>query len=218
MDEPWMMEPCTECGMKPGDGEGVNLRMSETVDRFFCVRCAKAAMACRSFKSYFEYPEFAPLTMAQGDGRVHRFEFSTHREGTGLEIQMWEVDKRGEGYELAILGDFDADPLELFRSLKARMRRALGRRHLEVRDGALAIRPEGVVRALIDRDDESEEDLPVLVIDGRPVTWEDFGRMLLRHEGWQFKLEMYDLSEEIPDDSLDRRRSLMSRTENKRLN
>jgi prevent-host-death family protein len=55
-------------------------------------------------------------------------------------------------------------------------------------------------------------------IDGRPVTWEAFGRMLLRYEGWQFKLEIYDLSEEIGDDSLDRPRFLMSRAENKRLN
>jgi len=38
------------------------------------------------------------------------------------------------------------------------------------------------------------------------------------NEGWQFKLEIYDLSEEIGDDSLDRPRFLMSRAENKRLN
>jgi len=218
MDEPGTREACTDCGMKAGDGEGVHLLLSETVDRFFCARCAKAALARRSWKSDFEYPEFAPLTMAQGDGRLHRFEFTTHRTETGLEIQMWEADKRGAGYELEILGDFDADPLELFRSLNARMQRALCRRHLEVRDGSLAIRPEGVVRALIDRDDESDEDLPVVVIDGRPVTWEAFGRMLLRYEGWQFKLEIYDLSEEIGDDSLDRPRFLMSRAENRRLN
>ena len=59
MDEQGMREAYTECGMKAGDGEGVYLRMSETLDRFFCARCAKAALARRSWKSDFEYPEFA---------------------------------------------------------------------------------------------------------------------------------------------------------------
>jgi hypothetical protein len=131
---------------------------------------------------------------------------------------MVEAGKRGEGYELEILGDFDADVLELFRSLNQRMRRALGRRHLVVENGSLQIRPEGVVRALIDADDDRDDGLPLLVIDGRPVSWEAFGRMLVRYEGYQVKIEIYDLSEEIGDDSLDRSRYLMSKAGDRRLN
>jgi hypothetical protein len=35
------------------------------------------------------------------------------------------------------------------------------------------------------------------VIDGREVTWEQLGRMLMGFEGSQFKLEIRDKSEEI---------------------
>jgi hypothetical protein len=35
------------------------------------------------------------------------------------------------------------------------------------------------------------------VIDGQEITWEQFGRMLMSFEGWQFKLEIYDRSKEI---------------------
>ena len=36
-----------------------------------------------------------------------------------------------------------------------------------------------------------------LQIDGRPVEWEEFGRMLMTFEGSQFKLQIADQSEEI---------------------
>lgn len=37
----------------------------------------------------------------------------------------------------------------------------------------------------------------MLVIDGREVGWVQFGQMLMKFEGWQFKLEIKDRSEEI---------------------
>ena len=38
---------------------------------------------------------------------------------------------------------------------------------------------------------------PLLVIDGQEVSWEQFGRMLMRFEGWQFRLEIRDRSEDV---------------------
>jgi hypothetical protein len=39
--------------------------------------------------------------------------------------------------------------------------------------------------------------MPLLVIDGRDVSWEEFGRMLMTFEGWQFRMEIGDPSEEV---------------------
>ena len=36
-----------------------------------------------------------------------------------------------------------------------------------------------------------------LIIDGREVTWDEFGRMLMSFEGWQLKLNLADKSEEL---------------------
>ncbi|MGH2317027.1 DUF7713 domain-containing protein [Planococcus sp. SE5232] len=41
------------------------------------------------------------------------------------------------------------------------------------------------------------EDVPLLVVDGKSYTWEEIGKMLMAYEGFQFKLEMMDLHEEI---------------------
>jgi hypothetical protein len=40
--------------------------------------------------------------------------------------------------------------------------------------------------------------LPLLVIDGREIDWDQFGRMLMSYEGSQFKLTIADKSEELP--------------------
>jgi hypothetical protein len=42
-----------------------------------------------------------------------------------------------------------------------------------------------------------DERMPVLVIDGRDVSWEELGRMLMTFEGWQFRIEIRDRSEEV---------------------
>jgi hypothetical protein len=53
-----------------------------------------------------------------------------------------------------------------------------------------------VVRGRIEWDEDRDGSVPVLVIDGREVTWKSFGRMLMSFEGWQFQLKLLDKSEE----------------------
>jgi hypothetical protein len=55
-----------------------------------------------------------------------------------------------------------------------------------------------VVRGKIEWDESIDhEQVPVLVIDGRQISWNEFGRMLMSFEGWQFKLEIRDKSEDL---------------------
>ena len=46
-------------------------------------------------------------------------------------------------------------------------------------------------------DDAQDGRLPLLIIDGQDITWEELGRMLMSFEGWQFKLNVGDKSEEL---------------------
>lgn len=48
--------------------------------------------------------------------------------------------------------------------------------------------------------DENEDGrLPMLVIDGREISWEEFGRMVRSFEGWQFKLPLPQATDYIND-------------------
>jgi hypothetical protein len=40
------------------------------------------------------------------------------------------------------------------------------------------------------------ESLHCEVIGGREITWDHFGEMLMTYEGWQFRLQILDPSEE----------------------
>ena len=54
-----------------------------------------------------------------------------------------------------------------------------------------------MLRGTIDSDPDQDHRVPMLVIDGREFSWDDFGRMVATFEGWQFKLEFRDRSEEV---------------------
>ena len=54
-----------------------------------------------------------------------------------------------------------------------------------------------ILRGTVDSDPDDDERVPLVVIDGREISWDELGRMVAAFEGWQFKLEFRDLSEEI---------------------
>jgi hypothetical protein len=114
-----------------------------------------------------------------------------------LVLEAFEI-RDGErcGYEFQVLGDPQADLFELMARLVERMRRVLSKQHL-VDDRHGCSIADTVVRGRISCDLDSDERVPMLVIDGREVTWEQFGRMLMTFEGWQFKLEIKDPTEEV---------------------
>ena len=76
------------------------------------------------------------------------------------------------------------------------MRRALSVKHLAEDEFGLQIADHNV-RGRIMWDEAEEGRVPRLVIDGREITWSEFGRMLMTFEGWQFKLEIRNQSEEL---------------------
>jgi hypothetical protein len=96
-----------------------------------------------------------------------------------------------------IIGDPEEDQLALLGRLIEKMRRSLSTKHLTKSEYGLEISEERVVRGRIEWDDTHQGDLPLLVIDGREIDWEQFGRMLMTFEGWQFKLIIADKSEEL---------------------
>jgi len=68
-------------------------------------------------------------------------------------------------------------------------------KHLE--QGSLGLQVAGqAVRGRIEWDDQQDGRVPVVVVDGREISWDQFGRMLMTFEGWQFKLQILDRNEE----------------------
>jgi len=117
---------------------------------------------------------------------------------TGVALDAFELcDGHPSGYYFQIIGDQEKDLLVLLGRLIEKMRRALSTKHLTNGEHGLQISDERVVRGRVGWDDARNGRVPLLIIDGQEIGWDEFGRMLMSFEGWQFKLTIRDKSEEL---------------------
>jgi hypothetical protein len=140
--------------------------------------------------------EFEPFRIQDCDGETHVFHFEARDFGGGIAVDAFEIGDRTEGYEFQVIGPPGSDRLGLVGQLIQKIRRGLAVKHLK--DGQFGVDiADTVVRARISWDEEQDGRVPLLVIDGRPMTWDHLGRLLMKFEGFQFKLEIRDLSDEL---------------------
>jgi hypothetical protein len=101
--------------------------------------------------------------------------------GTGVAIDAFELrNENPAGYSFQIIGEPEADLLVLLGRLVLgrlveKMRRALSIKHLKEGDYGLQIADGRVVRGRIKWDASNDGQLPLLVIDGREIDWDQFG-------------------------------------------
>ena len=168
-----------------------------------CLACFNKRMAEYS-DTDFDHVDFEPIILKDTKGVEHEFHFTVRHLGDRIGIDSFEIKDGHRGcYEFSLIGGIDKEIFNLFGKLFERMRRGLNRDHLEWSSitNNWQISKGNVVRARIDSDLESYEDYghpPLIVIDGKEIRWDEFGRMLMTYEGFHFKLEIFDRSEEMP--------------------
>ena len=192
-----MADLCHTCRAPIAGYDSVHYGSIETGYRDLCSRCFNEEVASLGDLD-FQHVNFEPVEMPDAGGQMHRFHFRLHLLGDRVSLEAFELkDGAPGGYQFQMLDDAEADLFAVMGQLIERMRRALALRHLEKEPGfGLSIK-DFLVRGRIDCDLESDDRMPQLIIDGREICWEQFGRMLMGFEGWQFKLEIRDRSEEI---------------------
>ena len=187
---------CSNCGRIVPNYDIVNYGSIEEGYRRLCGQCFNEHAAKLDGLGAFQHANFTPIELADCAGDVHEFHFRVRLFGPGVAIDAFELC-HGEpgGYQFQIIGDPNNDLLVLFGQLVKRIRRALSTRHLTNGSQGLQI-ADRTVNGKIEWDDDHEGLLPILIIDGREVKWNEFGRMLMSFEGWQFRLNILDKSEE----------------------
>ena len=189
---------CSDCGQITPGYEIVNYGSAEHGYRRLCSQCFNTLVAKLDGLERFENARFEPVGLTDCAGEVHQFHFRTHLFGTGVALDAFELrDGEPAGYQFQIIGEPEHDLLVLLGRLIEKIRRALSVKHITEDARGLQIGDHRVVRGRIDWDDASDGRVPRLIVDGREVTWDDFGRMLMGFEGWQFRLHLHDKSEEV---------------------
>jgi hypothetical protein len=176
---------CDNCARNTPSYDLVKYGSIEAGYRHLCSQCFNKEVA-----------ESAGLTGFSGE--LREFHFRTHLFGTGVALDGFELcDGHPSGYHFQIIGDPEEDLLVLLGRLIEKMRRALSKKHLTNGEHGLQISDERVVRGRVEWHDARNGRAPLLIIDGREIGWDEFGRMLMSFEGWQFKLTIVDKSEEL---------------------
>ncbi len=164
--------------------------------RTLCTRCVNAEVAKLSGLDDFENIRLEPIGIADCAGETHQFHFRTRLSGSGVALDAFELrEGNAAGYKFQMLGDPEDDLFTLLGRLIQKIRRTLSVKHLED-DGIGLHIADQTVRGRIEWDDSQDGHVPLIVIDGREISWEEFGRMLMTFEGWQIKLEILDPSDE----------------------
>ena len=189
---------CEACSQATPAYDIVNYGSMGSRYRQLCGRCFNAAAASLAGLKNFEHVRFEPIGMTDAGGGTHDFHFRAHLFGDGVALDAFELrDGHPAGYQFKVIGDPEDDLLALLGRLIEKMRRALAVTHVEESELGLQVTDRLVVRGKVDCDLDKDDRVPVVVIDGREVSWAEFGRMVMTFEGWQFKLEFRDMSEEL---------------------
>ena len=148
----------------------------------------------------FDNTRLQSIGIADCTGEMHLFHFVTRLLGNIVTLEAFEVqDGQSTGYQFQMIGDPEDDIFALLGRMVERIRKALSVKHINnAGDGHGLQIIDRTVRGKIECGNSDEDySAPSFVIDGKEVSWQELGHMLSSFEGWQFKLEIRDRSEEV---------------------
>jgi hypothetical protein len=188
---------CDGCGTVVPTYDIVSTGSMEQGYRELCSRCFNTEMASSMGIEGFEHAHLGPVVMTDCTGERHEFHFRTSLLGSVMSLEAFEL-KLGApgGYQFQLLGKPNDEPLSLLGNLIERIRRNLSVRYLERSEYGMQIADQTVC-GRIEWDETSDGRMPMLVIDGQDVSWDEFGRLLMTFEGWQLRVSIRDRSEEV---------------------
>jgi len=97
-----------------------------------------------------------------------------------------------DGFQLKVFGEHDADPAVLLAALDERVRAEVGRQYLERDHGCWQVAGLEVAGRVSGSVTGSASGSPDLVIDGRRLSWDEFGQAMASFEGWWFRISFGD--------------------------
>jgi len=190
-------DQCDECGqMKPAFGFTHLTSEAGGVGRKLCSECCNREYMLRAGLPELETVDFEPLSCRDCAGKKHIFYFVVHMS-TGLGIKAFElVDGAPGGYQFFVLEPPQTAVRKAHDKLVKKIEAGLAVQYLRSSDfpgsGARQNRLYVKGTAVNGRIDESDDGSPVVVVDGRQYSWEEFGQFLTPFNGFNFRLECFD--------------------------
>ena len=191
---------CQECQNEKRDLGFTSINFGDgKLPKIFCQTCFNKYAAEKMGVPVPNPAEFPPIKLFDCIGKEHTFYFEV-RLSTGLGMIASEIDNENNpyGYEFSILKHPSTPSTEVYSQLLEKIKRGLSVRYLRSSDydefypNRLYIKDDAIIGRI-----EQKEDTPMVVIDGKEYTWEDLGKFVSSHEGFNFRLECIDPYEDI---------------------
>jgi hypothetical protein len=131
-----------------------------------------------------------PVVVAGPDGCRHRLRIRLWRTPGGITAEAIEqVPGDDDGFQVKVFGEHDADPAVLLAELDERVRAEVGRQYLEqgYHGGWQVAGLEVAGRVSCSADGP-----PDVVVDGRRLSWAEFGQAVSSLDGWWFRVAFGD--------------------------
>ena len=186
---------CFSCGETFSGYEGVSLQ-DDGKSNFYCNSCYNQEIS-GMYGLDFTNISFHPVTFSDSENINHTFHISTRIVGPYVTLEAYELmDDSPGGYCFSVMGYAEDDLIGLFTKLIDKVQRQVSMKHIEIADSyGYVINDNGTVRGYI-ADDPENDLVPCMVIDGKELSWEEFGRMVMVYNGFNFKMEIFDKTEE----------------------
>ena len=132
------------------------------------------------------------------DGKKRVFNFEPCWVPTMFMYEAVEIqDDEPKGMRFSVLGD-ETEANILRYKLEERVRMALRVKHIEYhKESDTWIARNHIIRGQIKWDEATEGQTPLIVVDGKELKWEEFGKTMMTHEGFQFVLKFVDPSDDM---------------------
>lgn len=139
---------------------------------------------------------FKDILDYQGVSRTFNVERRIYPNGIFLEAS----ENIEFGYKFAVHGELNYNQQELLKKLIGKARKGTREQQVEAN-----VFPNGQkynqmmndqIIGLIESD-ETSDGTPLVIIDGKPFTWEEIGKMLMTYEGFQIKIQTYDFTDDV---------------------
>ncbi len=193
------MERCQWCGKDSSGYSMVVLAIKEDEpSQLICEDCYNRYTAdMLGVEAYKDFENEA--TFKDCDGIDHCFQIGKKIHPTGIcweAIEFIEEDK--VGYSFEVHQDFEEDSNDALERLYKKIKKGLSQKFIrkEMFQGQELISiKENIVEGRIEWEDRYNDRTPKFIIDGQEYNLEQFGRILMSCEGWNFRLEIIEPTE-----------------------
>lgn len=138
------------------------------------------------------------INIADKNNKIHKFHILRHILANGIFIEAQEIQNEDiKGYKFGIRGDLYCDQIDLFVKLTEKIKQGLQKQYITLDEEGHKHFKDDIIVGDITWYDDTDDRLPLLIIDGKEYNWNDIGRMITAYEGFKIKLEIFDRSDDF---------------------